>query len=119
MHPILFSALADVAVDLYRRIMNSPPSNDAAAIEEESEGPRTWQEAHAQVVAFAEEKNKIDEEQSALIVKIAEKIDAVAEEQKKLSERFEIHIVSARRVQIVSLLGGLCGVAALVVVILK
>jgi hypothetical protein len=119
MHPILFSALTDVAVDLYRRFMASPTSSEAAAPQEESEGPQTWQEAHAQVVAFAEEKNKIDEEQSALLVQIAEKIDAVAEEQKKLLERFESHIVSARRVQIVSLLGGLCGVAALAFVILK
>ncbi len=122
MHPIIIETLTSVAVDLFQRLMDSPPSQQVSACDEEpgTDGsPQNWQEAYAHVVAYAEEKDKLDKQQSELIVQIAEKVDGVAVAQEQILKRMDDETRTNQWSRTIAVVGGLCGIASLVVVLIR
>jgi len=118
MNPILVSAVGEVAARLVGHFLANRGTGAAGAgLGKAASPPTNLTEAHAQFQRYAEERARIDAEQSEVIVKIAEKVDALALEQQRFQQRMETFMTNTRRAQTITLLGALCGVGALFVAI--
>jgi hypothetical protein len=120
MNPILVSAVGEIAGQLLRHFMSSRGTGAGGAAGSATDPvPRSWTEAHAAFVKYAGERARVDAEQSEVIVKIAEKVDALAIEQQRFQQRVEAFMARSRRAQNITLVGALCGIAALFLVVFK
>jgi len=88
MNPVVVGVLAEAALSLFNKFLESPSHQNAEALEGgEYEYPASLEEFYDQVVAFVNQQDEYDKQQGELVVQLAQNLDTANAKLSEFEER--------------------------------